>query len=132
MISCPIQIRFADCDMAGHVHNAAYLHYFETARMHFLMAGLGNEWNWKKDGLILKKNTIEYNQPVFLMDALTINVHTTKIGNKSFTLYYSVRNQNGIEMANGDSVLVCFDYSLNKSVTIPNQVRLHLQNHIQA
>ena len=28
-----IQIRFADVDMAHHVHNGVYLHWFELARM---------------------------------------------------------------------------------------------------
>ena len=55
MLSTKIQIRFADCDLAGHVHNAAYLHYFEQARMHFFVAQLGDGWDWKKTGFILKK-----------------------------------------------------------------------------
>ncbi len=32
----PIQIRFADVDMAHHVHNAVYLQWFELARMELL------------------------------------------------------------------------------------------------
>ena len=32
-VRVPIQIRFADVDMARHVHNAVYLHWFEAARM---------------------------------------------------------------------------------------------------
>jgi acyl-CoA thioester hydrolase len=117
--------------MAGHVHNAAYLHYFESARMHFLLTGLGKDWNWKKDGVILKKNTVEYIQPVYLTDELSIEVQASHIGSKSFTLHYSVLNQAGKEMAKGESVLVCFDYSVNQSVPIPDKVRLHLEKHLQ-
>ena len=41
MIAAEIQIRFGDCDIAGHVHNAAYLHYFESARIQFFVTELG-------------------------------------------------------------------------------------------
>jgi acyl-CoA thioester hydrolase len=55
MISTAIQVRFADCDMAGHIHNAAYLHYFETGRIMFFVSDLGENWDWRKEGLILKR-----------------------------------------------------------------------------
>ena len=35
-LSVPLQVRFADVDMARHVHNAVYLHWFETGRMALL------------------------------------------------------------------------------------------------
>lgn len=43
MISTKIQLRFSDFDMGNHVHNAAYLNYFESARIGFFMKGLGQD-----------------------------------------------------------------------------------------
>lgn len=129
MIATPIQIRFSDCDMGGHVHNAAYLHYFESARIHFFVSTFGRSWDWKKEGLIIKKNTIEYHVPTFLEDQITVEVSCNHIGNKSFTLTYHVYNQDRILKAYGESVVVSFDYHQHKPVTVPERMKSHLENH---
>jgi len=129
MIACPIQIRFADVDMAGHVHNAAYLHYFETARLNFFISTLGNNWDWKSKGFILKKNTIEYHQPILLTDEITVEINCISIGNKSFTLSYHVYNKQKQEMCYGESVIVCIDYTINQTILIPDNIKLILEKH---
>ncbi|MBN4071293.1 acyl-CoA thioesterase [Crocinitomix catalasitica] len=142
MISLKIQIRFGDCDLAGHVHNAAYLHYFESARINFFVSELGKDWDWKRNGLILKKNIIDYNIPTQLADKIEVEVRTTQIGTKSFTLSYTVRIQNesrylsgenkeGLEKAYGESVIVCFDYEKGETIPIPEKLKEVLQNHLE-
>ena len=129
MTQTTIQIRFNDCDMGGHVHNAAYLHYFETGRIHFFQQSLGKEWNWKKEGLILRKNTVEYHLPTYLEDQITIHVGCNHIGDKSFTLFYEVRNQDKILKTSGESLVVCFDYMEQKTISIPEKIREALNKH---
>ena len=127
MISTNIQIRFADCDMGGHVHNAAYLHYFESARIGFFIGDLGENWDWKKNGFIVKKNTIEYHIPVYITDKIKVDVSCTHIGDKSFTLSYHVLDQNNSLKTYGESVIVCLDYLQNKTMTIPAEVKKILE-----
>ncbi len=129
MISTLIQIRFNDCDMGGHVHNAAYLHYFESARIGFFHTGLKGNWDWKKDGLIIKKNTIEYHIPTFIEDNIHVEVNCNHIGSKSFTLIYHVIDDKQQLKAYGESVVVSFDYTKNKPVEIPAAIRLVLKEH---
>jgi acyl-CoA thioester hydrolase len=130
MISTKIQLRFSDFDMGGHVHNAAYLNYFESARIGFFIKGLGNDWDWKKDGLILKKNTVEYNIPTFIEDEIRVEVSCNHIGSKSFTLTYSVLDGNDNLKAYGESIVVSFDYSTNKTIAIPEKILKVLQAHL--
>jgi len=129
MIATPIQLRFSDCDMGGHVHNAAYLNYFESARIQFFISAFGQEWDWKKEGLIIKKNTIEYHVPTFIEDKITVEVNCSHIGNKSFTLTYAVYNQDWVKKAYGESVVVSFDYHSQKPVEVPQRMREHLEKH---
>jgi acyl-CoA thioester hydrolase len=129
MISTKIQIRFADVDMGGHVHNAAYLHYFETARIHFFIGGLGQNWDWKKFGFIVKKNVVEYHVPVYLTDQLEVEVSSVHIGEKSFTLSYHVFDKNRTLKTYGESVIVCLDYHQGKTISIPAEVRQILESH---
>lgn len=129
MIATPIQIRFSDCDMGGHVHNAAYLQYFESARINFFMQSLSGQWDWKKHGIIIKKNIVEYNIPTFIEDIIHVEVSSTAIGNKSFTLTYKVIDANNNIKAVGESVVVCFDYTASKTIEIPPNILEVLKKH---
>ena len=131
MISTDIQIRFADCDMASHVHNAAYLHYFEQARMNFFVSQLQNEWDWKKTGFILKKNVVEYHSPTRLEDQIHVETFCSHIGGKSFTLTYLVKDSNDNLKASGESIVVCFDYHSNTTIQIPETLVKILKAHLQ-
>jgi acyl-CoA thioester hydrolase len=115
--------------MGGHVHNAAYLNYFESARIHFFVSAFGRAWDWKKDGLIIKKNTIEYHVPTFIEDEIVVEVSCNHIGSKSFTLTYAVYDQNRVLKANGESVVVSFDYHSQKPIAVPDSMRNHLEKH---
>lgn len=129
MISTPIQIRFADVDMGGHVHNGAYLHYFETARIGFFLSEIPLTWDWKKNGLIVKKNTIEYHQPVLMTDQIHVEVSCNHIGTKSFTLTYHVYDAKNNLKTYGESVIVSINYLSNQTTEIPDLMQQILIKH---
>ena len=116
-----IEIRFSDIDMAGHVHNGKYLCYFEQGRMDFLSKLTGNNWNWRKKGLILGRNEIDYLVPIYLKDEVYVKTTCDHVGNKSFTLAYQVvklKDKKEIVCTKGRSILICMDYEINDSVPI--------------
>lgn len=117
-----IQVRFADCDIMGHVNNAVYLSYFEQARMHYFSGMVGDQWDWKKQGVILVKNEVEYLAPIFLHDTPKIKVLLESIGTKSFTLAYEVF-VNGKIRSKGKSTLVCFDFYSQSTTEVFPEVR---------
>lgn len=125
-----IQIRFADLDMAQHVHNAVYLHWFELARMELLRTFIPPGHDWKKQGLILARNEVDYRQPIHLHDRIDASCHAGRIGTKSFDLLYRIVRVKGDQeesCAEGRSVMVCFDYTLNASVALPATWRAALE-----
>jgi acyl-CoA thioester hydrolase len=69
-----IQVRFSDCDMMGHVNNAVYLSYFEMARIYYFGILLAKDRDWKKEGVLLRKNEVEYLKPVLLHEVPEISV----------------------------------------------------------
>ena len=120
-----IQMRFADIDKMGHVNNAVYLSYFETARLHFLGKLLGENWDWDKFGIILMKNEVEYLRPVLLEHKPLVYMGLEHIGNKSFSLNYEIK-VNGEVYCKGISLLVSYDYSRQQTQTIPEEMRVKL------
>lgn len=124
--SVKIQVRFSDLDVLGHVNNSVYLSYFEMARVAFFSPLMGEKWDWKKNGVILRKNEVEYLIPVLLHEEPEITIYTSSIGTKSFTLEYELKV--GEKLCTiGYSLLVCFDAFNNKTIEIPKEMRIVLE-----
>ena len=117
-----LQVRFSDCHMMQHVNNAIYLNYFEEARIHYFRQLVGIDWDWKKNGVLLRKNELEYLKPVFLNDPVTIEVFLKHVGDKSFTLAYEVKVLGELRTT-GTSVLVCYDSVIKTSIPIPTRMK---------
>lgn len=132
-ILTPIQIRFSDVDLGRHVHNAAYLQYFELGRMELLRQVVGPDHDWVKTGLILARNEINYRLPIHLADQISVETRCLKVGTKSFDLGYTVfsmRNGKRHIHADGLSVMVCFDYTTQQSMAVPDAWRTALERMI--
>ncbi len=120
----PIQIRFKDIDRQGHVNNATYLSYFETARIAYFRDIIGGNPDWKSQGLILARIEVDYKVPVLLDDKVVVLSRVSRIGSKSFDINAKLlRSENGKEVncCESRSVIVCFDYYKNCSIGIPEE-----------
>lgn len=127
----PIQLRFGDVDMAHHVHNAVHLHWFELARMELLRRFISPGHDWKKEGLILARNEVDYRLPIHLHDRVVGECQPGRIGTKSFDLHYRIlRVKDGLEetCAEGRSVMVCYDYEIKRTAELPHAWRAALEN----
>jgi acyl-CoA thioester hydrolase len=120
--SYKLNVRFRDCDMLQHVNNAVYLTYFEEARIHYFRQLLGIQWDWKTNGILLRKNEVEYLKPVLLTEPVEIKLFLKHVGEKSFTLAYEVKVFDEIRTF-GSSVIVCYNNSSKTTIKIPELMR---------
>ncbi len=130
----PIQVRFNDIDMAGHVHNAVYLSWFEQGRMEYLAKLIAPGNDWKKQGLIVARNEVDYRRPVHLRDQVEVDCWCARIGSKSFDLHYAVFTvQNKVRQlcTQGRSVMVAMDYTANAAINLPEAWRADLLRMLQ-
>jgi acyl-CoA thioester hydrolase len=122
-----IQVRFSDLDFYGHVNNAVYLTYFETARSYYWREVI--KWDWNHNGIILGRSEVIYLKPVTRNDQLACYVRTTRIGNSSFDVMHVLVKvtESGEEICTtGKTVCISYDYSVNKSVKIPDEQRARM------
>ena len=95
----PIQIRFKDLDMMGHVNNANHFTYFEIARAKYFDDVVAEDMDWQKEGFILAKSTCDYKIPILYYDKVFVYTKCSRIGNKSFELsYVMIKDENGKEI----------------------------------
>lgn len=130
----PIQLRFADTDMLGHINNANFLTYMELARMSYFDAVVGDSIDWSAEGIILAKAEINYKQPVFLNDTLEIEIWIDHISARSFKIQYRfLKTQHAPEViaAEGYTIMVCYNYRENKSMIMPDSWKQKITRHEQ-
>jgi len=113
-----IQVRFSDLDVMGHVNNSVYLSYFEMTRVHYFRELVGENWDWRKEGVLLVRNEIDYLKPILLHQQPEIYMSLEKIGEKSISLLYEVKIEHEI-FTKGKSVLVCFNADEGKTIPVP-------------
>jgi acyl-CoA thioester hydrolase len=120
--SCPIEVRFRDCDPMGHVNNAVYLTYLEVARFAYWRDVWGGQ-QWGDVKFIMARVEIDYKAPAEHRDVLDIRLGITSFGRTSFVFEYDVRDQRQRLVAIARTVQVMYDYANSKSVVVPQEFR---------
>lgn len=115
------QVRFRDLDPMGHVNNAVFLTYIESARFAFLHH-LGAATTLEEMGLIVARVEIDFRAPVRLGDEVEVSVRASRFGEKSFDLEHQL-SVDGKVVAEARTVLVTYDYSKREPVPIPDAWR---------
>jgi acyl-CoA thioester hydrolase len=116
-------VRFRDLDSLGHVNNAVYLTYFESARIAYWLH------TTKRTGLgaldmILARAEIDFRSPLAYGESVEISVGATSLGRSSFVLESDMHERaSGRLVAGSRKVLVYFDYAAGKSAPIPDGLR---------
>ncbi len=123
VIEQPVQ--WGEQDAFGHVNNTVHFRWFETARVAYLER-LGMEYMTSPEGkgLILAAINCNYRRQIKYPDSVLIGCRVTRIGNASLTLVNAVYSRQGAAIAaEGESVIVMFDYAKQKSRRVPEDLR---------
>ena len=115
------RVRFRDLDPMGHVNNAVFLTYIESARVAFLQH-LGAATTLEDMSIIVARIAIDFRAPVGFGEDVDISVRASRFGGKSFDLDYELRVGDTV-VAEAKSVLVAYDYGKGEAVELPNDWR---------
>jgi len=115
----PIQVRFNDVDMLGHVSNTVYQNYYDAGKLHYFEEVLP-DMDYINKGVIAASVKIDYLKPIFMKTRILVETHVTHIGNKSLTMEHQlVEEFSGEVLSTCTVVLVCFDFKTQKSIPLP-------------
>ena len=122
-----LRVRFRDLDARGHVNNAVYMTYFETARM-MMWAEMTGSIELQGREMIVAEITCTYKSPALFNEVLEITVRPMAIRRSSFILHYRIVEQASQRLiVTGRSVQVAFDYAENRSVPVWPELRAGLE-----
>ncbi len=125
----PVEVRFRDVDMFGHVNNAAYLTYIESARVAYYghLTGLTDP---REFDMTVARAEVDFLKPVFYGRTLHVYTRAGRIGNKSWTLEHEMRDSDtGEVVARGSTVIVHFDHVTQESKPLPAEIIDLIERH---
>jgi acyl-CoA thioester hydrolase len=123
-----VQVRFSDTDALGHVNNAVYLSYLESARVDYLRELLGAK-KIEELGVIIARVEIDYKSPAFHHETMRVGCRVEEIGGSSIKMDYRVEDKDtGRLVALAKSVLVAYDYALGRPVRVSDEWRQKMED----
>ena len=127
----PIQIRFSDVDVVGHVNNIVYFAYYDTGKAAFMTELLGRPITWKKVDTVVANVDCAFISPIFYGENIEVLTTCIAIHDKSFRLLQMIINTDTKEVKSVcETVMVAFDADTQKAAPLNEEWRNKLSELI--
>ena len=124
-----LEVRLGDLDPFGHVNNAVIATYVEQGRVLYLRDVLGTGVDPVSMPFILAMLKIDYLSQVMFSDAVEVGSRVDWIGRSSIGMSHLLINQEQRELARSETVLVAFDYTVEKPMPVSDEWRAIMATH---
>lgn len=115
----PLQMRFNDIDMLGHLNNSVYLTFMDLAKARYFEAVNGGTVDISTMGIVVVNVNANFCIPTFFDEEIEVETATVAIGEKSLTLeqhIYSVPDRQ--VKCSCRTVMAGFDIKTNTGMPI--------------
>jgi acyl-CoA thioester hydrolase len=127
----PIQVRFSDVDIMGHVSNTVYQNYFDSGKVNYFDEVLP-DMDFNTIGVVGASVKIDYLKPIFMKTPILVKTRVAVLGHKSLTMEHILVNEQTDEILSTCSVvLVCYAIKEQLSIPIPEHWRTNILGYDQ-
>ena len=118
-------VAWGEMDAMGHVNNIVYFRYFESARIaYFEKMDMMGYMTQTGIGPILATTSCRFMIPLSYPDAVMIGAKVVSVDEDRFSMHYlAVSRKHQRAAAEGEGVIVTFNYRDGKKVKVPEDVR---------
>ena len=123
------RVRFGDLDAMRHLNNVVFLRYFETARISYLRHLVHHDPADPESngfGMIFAGCHIAYRSPVHYDEALEVHCGIADVRRSSFKVTFEMKVGDRLA-AEGEGVLVGFDYAAQRAQPLPDALSARLR-----
>jgi acyl-CoA thioester hydrolase len=120
-----LRSRYSETDKMGYVYYGRYLEYFEEARTEMIRAMGVSYSRMEEEGIMLPviHSEIDYKQPIFYDELISIKVHLFSLPTLKLITYYEViAEERGVVCALGEVSLVFMNSATRKPCRAPQYV----------
>jgi len=120
-----IPVAWGEMDAFQHVNNIVYFRYFESARIaYFQKINLLDIMNRTGIGPILASTSCRFRTPLNYPDKVLVGAKVTNIEEDRVIMNYLVVSTKHQKIAaEGDGVIVAFNYKENKKAVVPEELK---------
>ncbi len=126
-VEIEMPVRFRDVDGMGHVNNAVFHTYLESARIAYwqrIYADRGLGASLDEIAFILARMECDFRRQIPFGGTVRVRVRCPRIGTKSFDFDYRIESADGATLyAEARSVQVCYDYAREDTVPVTDDLR---------
>ena len=125
-----IPIAWGEMDSFQHVNNIIYFRYFESARIRYSETiGLHAMKDGTGIGPILGSTSCRYKLPLTYPDTVSVGAKITSLEEDRFSMHYVVVSHRHQRVAaEGDGVVVMYDYREGKKTAVPEEIRKRIRD----
>jgi acyl-CoA thioester hydrolase len=126
------KLRYGDTDRQGHVNNAVFATFFETARVDMLMAGV--DLMGENGAFVLARLVTDFVREINWPGEVEIGTRVVSLGRSSLRLDHAVfvvgEGSPGACAARGESVVVLTDVTTRRSKPFSDEARAWLEARV--
>jgi acyl-CoA thioester hydrolase len=126
--STEIQTRYRDIDGMGHVNNAVYASYLESARQGYYRDVIGERLD--RVDTVVAHMEIEYEASIELEQHVEIQVAIEHLGNSSIVMRYEILADDDVA-ARAETTQVVIDGETGSAVPIPDSWRAKIESNME-
>ena len=119
-----IPIRWGDMDAMGHVNNANYFRYMETARIDWLRS-IGCQPDARGEGVVIVNAFCNFHRQFEYPADVLLRLYVSAPGRSSFDSWATMEKvgEPGVLYASGGATTVWVDFPAQKSAPMPDWLR---------
>lgn len=129
-VSVEIPVRFRDVDGMGHVNNAVFSTYLETARIHYWerLDPEVRDGDLSRVTMILARAEIDFRDQISYGETVRVLARCPRIGTKSFDLEYRIESADSARLyAEARTVQVAYDYRERRTAPVSEELRRRIE-----
>ena len=124
-VTMNVPVAWGEMDAMGHVNNIIYFRYFETVRIeYFNRLGMMEYSQRTGIGPILASTECRFKMPLQCPDTVIVGAKILSMEEDRVVMGYEVFSMRHKRIAaEGEGVVVTYDYRNNKKVAVPEELR---------
>ncbi len=119
----PVQIRFNDIDMFGHLNNTVYLQYFDLGKYNYFRSFMNGTFGSEPTAPVVANINVDFHKPAYIDDRLTVCTSVTEIAESSMVMNQIIINDRGDIKCSARVVMVNIDVKTGIPAPVSRQWR---------
>ena len=119
----PVQIRFNDVDLFGHLNNSVYIEFFDMGKLLYFKQFMGGHFEKQQSVPVVATINCTFCEPTYIDDRLEVFTAVASIGEKSLVLEQRIIDSNKNVKCIATTHMVNVDAKTGRPVPVTDEWR---------